>query len=245
MSGRSATGGSVTPATRAPAGNHRIQPPTSVRTSNGGANWTPQNSQTTNNLNAVDLYSATQAVAVGAGGVLTVLNAGSWTTNSSGTTNNLNDVIFIPSLSDGLAIGDGGVARRASAPSGVWNASGTPAITENLYGIDVAASLSPTGYEVGGNGLIRRTGNLGSWSTETSTTTQTLRDVDVIDGAVGWAVGTGGTIVHRHTSSLWTLQSNGTGTDDFYGVDAIPEPTTVAGIITFSMAALLRRRRAV
>jgi photosystem II stability/assembly factor-like uncharacterized protein len=59
------------------------------------------------------------------------------------------------------------------------------------------APATPFGWAVGDAGTIINTTNGGvSWTSQTSGTTNALRDVQFVDTSNGWAVGDGGVILH-------------------------------------------------
>ena len=67
-----------------------------LRTINGGATWSAQNSSTTQNLYGVSFSDANNGTAVGDSGIiLRTINGGTtWTTQNSNTTFGLSDVCF-------------------------------------------------------------------------------------------------------------------------------------------------------
>ena len=152
------------------------------------AQWSLQNSGTTNNLTSVNFINANVGWAVGAAGkIIYTANGGtSWGTQISGVANQLNSVSFSGSL-NGLIAGSGGKILMTSDGGLIWQTinSGTAG---DLYGI---FSVSTTvAIAVGDNGKIIKTTDGGlNWTSKVSGTTDILWSVFFVDANTGWAVG--------------------------------------------------------
>ncbi len=192
---------------------------TVLATSNGGTTWTVQTSNTANDLYGVTFVSASDGWAVGnAGTVLATSNGGTtWTAQTSGTTSQLRGVTFA-GASDGWAVGytggnsvatilattDGGVtwSTPASGAAGeLWSIAASDAShvwTVGAVGTAVAgprASSAKLGVPLLSLGCILASNDGGlTWGAQASYST-ILYGVAFSDGAHGWAVGAGGTIM--------------------------------------------------
>src|SRR5713226_1443217 len=167
---------------------------TILRTTNGGATWTPQSSGTTHWLFGVSFVDANTGTAVGAAGtiLLTTDGGATWTPQSSGTTNPLLGVAFVDA-NTGAGVGDFGTILRTTDGGATWTpqSSGT---TNPLLG--VAFVDANTGAAVGYFGTILRTTDGGAtWTPQSSGTTSWLNGVSFVDANTGTAVGDFGTIL--------------------------------------------------
>jgi photosystem II stability/assembly factor-like uncharacterized protein len=68
-----------------------------------------------------------------------------------------------------------------------------------------------TGWAVGDNGMIARTGDGGrTWKPQASTTSELLSDVHFVNRQSGWAVGDYGTVLHTGDGGkIWKSQKTG------------------------------------
>jgi photosystem II stability/assembly factor-like uncharacterized protein len=163
------------------------------------AQWVPQNSGTTKNLNSVYFTGANTGYAVGDSGIiLKTPNGGAiWEIKSSGVTSNLYSVHF-PSINIGYAVGVGGIILKSSNGGENWtNQNSVFTSTLNaVYFTDVN-----TGYAAGGNGdslYILKTSNGGNqWSmvylyvsTPNPWYPSILYSIHFADDNTGYAVGT-------------------------------------------------------
>ncbi len=183
---------------------------TIYKTTDGGEDWYPQTSGTTNFLNSVDFIDASIGWAVGSSGtILNTTNGGtSWASQNSGTTLNLNSVSFIDA-NTGWAVGFFGLVIKTTNGGINWTAqtSGTP---NSLESVDfVSANI---GWASGYNGTILKTSDGGTnWVTQTSGTINPIFKVDFVNTSSGWAVGNYGTILKTtNGGTTWTAQTSGT-----------------------------------
>jgi photosystem II stability/assembly factor-like uncharacterized protein len=133
-----------------------------LRSTDGGLNWTPQSSGTTDYLLDVSSLDSNTAIAVGDRGTIlrTIDGGATWTFQTSGTTNQLRAVSFADDWT-GIAVGSGGTILLTKDGGQTWNAqmSGTSA---DLVG--VAHSDNADTVFVAGTGTILRTTDGGaSW----------------------------------------------------------------------------------
>ena len=186
------------------------------------AQWYPQSSGTTRNLNAVAFTDANNGYAVGDSGViLHTSDAGlTWAEQTSGTVNHLYDLCFIDE-STGFAIGDSGTILKTETGGSDWSqlSTGRDYALNSVCFVDAA-----TGWVVGGTPYasmptILHTTNGGmEWSQQTYGDTIWLNDVYFVDVNSGWSVGWRGYpnpyegIILRTTNggADWTPQTSGT-----------------------------------
>jgi photosystem II stability/assembly factor-like uncharacterized protein len=165
-----------------------------LRTTNGGADWTRQESGVQDNLNGVSFSAVTegnvfsyQGIAVGAGGIiLTTLNGGASWSQSRGGAVTLFGAHHTPEMT--FAVGSGGtILRNGSAV--------TPSpTTRTLRTIRILGSVV---LAAGDNGTIVRSTNSGvSWTLISSETTQSLRSISFTGGMAGAIVGANGTVLY-------------------------------------------------
>lgn len=205
------------------------------RTTNGGASWTSQNSNTTSALFGIDTVNdGTLAVAVGdAGTVVRTTDSGTtWTATSvAGATIRLWDVDMVDDT-HGWAVGDTGTIVRTTNGGTSWTAQ-TSGVTNALTA--VSAVDRDVAFAVGSGGRILRTTNGGtSWSILTGVpTSQPLDDVSAASATVVW-VAFGYQQMLRSTDAnaatpTWTLTSTGTGGDHLSIDTAGPNAVFVGG----------------
>ena len=132
---------------------------TILKTIDGGANWSNQNSGTYNQLNSVYFTDESTGYAVGGSGtILKTTNGGvNWITLNSGTTAELNSVFF----SDenlGYTVGNGGIILKTTDGGINWvkEYSGTTSSLHSVYFPSI-----DTGYIVGDCGIILKSTNGG------------------------------------------------------------------------------------
>jgi photosystem II stability/assembly factor-like uncharacterized protein len=92
-----------------------------LKTGDGGATWTPQNTGTTTPLAAVHFTSSAVGHAVGEGGLLlrTANGGGSWSVQKTGTKEPLLSVYF-PDGNTGYAVGYNGMILKTSNAGATW-----------------------------------------------------------------------------------------------------------------------------
>ncbi len=102
-----------------------------LKTSDGGENWTPQTSGTSQTLYGVDFVDASKGWAVGDAGTVRVTSNGgaSWSGQTSGTSQSLRDVVFV-NATTGWLVGNAGVVRKTTNGGGDWSRQSAP---ERVY----------------------------------------------------------------------------------------------------------------
>jgi photosystem II stability/assembly factor-like uncharacterized protein len=167
-----------------------------VRSSNGGLDWSPETSNTTQALRDVTRHFI-YLVAVGDGGTTLRRTETSavWDTTRSPTAAALHGVAS-NGLSPGIlvAVGDAGTVLRSTDQGLSWLVQTLPGAPDLRA---VAGGSNSTFFvAVGRGGVIYRSTNLGvDWGAIASPTTADLEDVDSDNTNRFVAVGTGGTIV--------------------------------------------------
>src|SRR5215470_14626255 len=108
---------------------------TILRTTDGGATWTPQFSGTTYRLRGVSFVDANNGTAVGDFGTIvrTTDGGATWTPQTSGTTNALYGVSFVDA-NTGTAVGDFGTILNTTDGGATWTRQFSGTI-DYLYGV--------------------------------------------------------------------------------------------------------------
>jgi len=181
-----------------------------VRTTDGGASWSLQDSGVLVTLRDVWFADGVNGWAVGDfGTILRTTNGGaSWVRQISGTTENLMGVSFADAP-NGWAVGGGGTVLHTTNGGTTW----TPQTSGvSVYLLSVYAVSPTTACAVGTAGNIRHTTDGGAnWTPQTSGTAGYLECVWFTDSAHGWAVGESGTIlVTSNGGTTWTPQTSNT-----------------------------------
>lgn len=84
-------------------------------------------------------------------------------------------------------------------------------------------------FAVGANGTILRSTGNGTWTAQTSGTTQTLNGIWGSPGGFLYAVGNAGTVLYSNGSGVWQPQTAGTGTMNLYCVWGSADNNVYAG----------------
>ena len=182
-----------------------------VRSSNGGLNWSDEDSQTTADLHRVVAHSTQYLIAVGDAGTTLrrVGTAAVWDTTLSPGNTALRDVASNGSIL--VAVGDDGTILRSTDQGLSWSRQTLPGAPD-LRGVATRAA-SNIFAAVGLGGRIVRSTNLGvDWEDVTSPTGQDLFDV-AQDSNNFVAVGAAGTILRSSTnnaaSGTWAVVDAG------------------------------------
>ena len=182
-----------------------------LSTSDAGATWTAQVSNTGFNLNAVWFTSALEGWAGGANGTLihTVNGGSAWAVVPSGASEVLEAITFA-TPDTGWAVGSAGVTLRTFDHGATWQKQYPTAST--LRGVSFAGTRD--GWAVGDGGVIVGTHDRGvTWFVvQPAVTAQPLRDVFRRSEAEAWAVGTAGVAPRTVTtvdSTAWQLGNAG------------------------------------
>jgi photosystem II stability/assembly factor-like uncharacterized protein len=177
-----------------------------IASTTGGSTWTPQNSKTGNDLDAVSFVDPSNGCAVGENAtVVRTSDAGShWNKAATvPTEENLRSV----DVNQGISFGGGPLITGEAAKAAIANRVNSDTITFPIYGV-----------AVGDNGLIiSTTDGCNHWTKQTSGTTRDLKGVAMDrNGSKAWAVGQHGVILTNKTGP-WMPRTSGT-THDLRGV---------------------------
>jgi photosystem II stability/assembly factor-like uncharacterized protein len=197
---------------------------TILRSTDGGATWTPQPSVTSEDLLAVIFPDSHAGWAVGdSGTILRTGNGGAtWDPQPSGSSDDLWGVTF-PNTQAGWAVGVHGSILHTADGGVSWNPQST---TSQTWLRAVTFLDARIGWIVGMRGTILHTADGGAtWNQQPSGTTQDLTCVVFPSAQIGWAVGTSGIILHTvNGGTTWSPQPRLTK-EDFLGA-AFPDAQT-------------------
>ena len=178
-------------------------------TSDGGANWSPQASNSSTILTGVHFLDAMEGWVVGQQGVIlhTTDGGANWAQQASGVSAHLAGVHFADAM-NGWVVGASGVILATSDGGANWTQQ-TSGVSAYLYAVHFVDATE--GWVVGQSGVILHTTNGGAnWSAQTSGTTQNLPRVHFADDMKGWAVGQAGLILHTADGGAnWNQQTSG------------------------------------
>jgi photosystem II stability/assembly factor-like uncharacterized protein len=181
---------------------------TLLRTTDGGATWSPQKSNTRFELTNIVFRDARNGLAVGGGGTIlhTADGGATWAGQES-------DASF-RALSFGDArnawvVGVGGTILRTTDGGTTW----APQTSRTRASLNsVAFTDARNGWAVGERGTILHTADGGAtWALQASGTQVQLNEVAFSDTQNGWAVGEGGiTLRTTDGGASWTIHTSGT-----------------------------------
>ncbi len=207
-----------------------------LKTTDGGSNWTPQTSGTTETLRGVFFWDSNTGWACGGNGVIVATTNGgnSWTPQNSTTTNQLNGAVFV-SATTGWVIGNGSRLLKTTNGGGIWT-------QQNNQGADLwgVASIDANTVWTSGSfnsvqgfpSLLKTTNGGTNWTFQTNSGISafvTIQDSHFTDALNGWLVGGNGIV--RHTidggATTWSGQTSGTAFE-LLGVDFLNTTTGFA-----------------
>lgn len=184
---------------------------TILRTEDGGATWTPQNSGTSFGLNAVVFRDARNGWAVSDGGTIIRSSDGgaNWSHQANGGDSSLHALAFSDRV--GLAVGRTGTIFRSADGGATWapQVSGTKAWLNG-----VAFADARNAWAVGERGTILRSTDGGTtWTAQASNTQARLNAIAFGDARNGWAIGERGLILRTvDGGENWAPVESGTDT---------------------------------
>jgi photosystem II stability/assembly factor-like uncharacterized protein len=170
-----------------------------ARTDDAGVTWT-KTFPTSNELQGVSFCDTTNGWAVGQGGVIAGTRDGgrSWYVVQPSVTANALYTVWRRSDTEAWAGGAAGVNPvTVATPDSLQWTLGSFGALNTIHGLVIGTSL--IGYAVGTNGpglILKTVDGAVSWQPQISNSAQALNDVWFVDPLRGWAVGTGGRIVH-------------------------------------------------
>jgi photosystem II stability/assembly factor-like uncharacterized protein len=187
-----------------------------LHTSDGGSNWTEQNSETIRyRLRAVTFVDIRNGWTVGAlrndtgpnvkqGLILHTPDGGvTWNQQTSGTPNDLGAVTFVDAM-NGWTVGDEGTILHTGNGGTTWSLQNS-GVTHELPDATFLDLIK--GWAVSSDGTILNTVDGGaSWSAQNGGTAPGLNRVTFVDAKNGWAVGRS-TILHTSDGgATWSTQ---------------------------------------
>jgi photosystem II stability/assembly factor-like uncharacterized protein len=178
---------------------------TILRSVTRGLTWTPQNTRTTKNVNAIRMATIARIFACGDSGlILRSLSAGNWAVLPIGSayqSTDLNAVDIAGSYGDtAWVVGNDGLilqSRNAGISSPTWFAEES-GVTTHLRSVRY---VNGTLWVVGDSGVILKSVNGGyDWARVESGTTENLRDIVFADPSHGIIVGGNGAVLRTSTA---------------------------------------------
>jgi hypothetical protein len=167
---------------------------TLFHSTNAGASWDAPSAGTTNDLLCGWSSSPTNAYAVGTMGTVTHFTGSTWAVETQITGADLFGV-WGTSASDVYAVASSGILLHSTGGGG-WTMQTLAGVTDNLRAMTGHSSIDMT--IVGENGVLLRSTGGGVWTPETGASGSTLTAVWESPNGELYAVGVGGTILHRH-----------------------------------------------
>jgi photosystem II stability/assembly factor-like uncharacterized protein len=200
-----------------------------LKTTNGGANITVQNTGNNFNFNAITFINATTGY-IGGGIndkiIMKTTNGGSnWVTSNLGTPYTIKDIKFI-NANNGLAITDYQTIHYTSNGGTNWiSLNGAASV---LYSIEY---VSPTlVYISSSGGILQKSTNGGlNWTSQLiASASYSLYDVQFLDSLTGYVGGDNGTIVKTTNGGANWISVNSPVTSTVYSISFINATTGVA-----------------
>ena len=189
-----------------------------MNTTDGGMNWTKQQSGTTEWLQSAFFINSDNGFVVGSNGIIlkTTDRGANWTQQYSGTGDALHDVFFVD-VDHGIAVGSNDVILQTTNGGADWikRSSGFSSDFQAIFMLG-----TNNGYAVGNWGAIIKTNDGGiTWTVQLSGAYEFFYDVYFIDANTGFVIGSEG-IVRKTTNGgiNWTLQSTG-NTNSYTSID--------------------------
>ncbi len=198
---------------------------TVIWTDDGGDDWSSGDSDVSADLYGVSIINADDAVAVGASGTVIVTDDGgdSWEDASLSGLSSTEEgydlyAVSMGSSTVGFAVGENGLVLKTTDGGEVWSQIEDPS-DDNTHFHAVHAYSATVAWIAGDAGAVYKTANGGtSWTTESSSTSDDIRQITFSDSSHGWAVGEGTTL--QRTTNGGTTWSDLT-VDDLSDSDAI------------------------
>jgi photosystem II stability/assembly factor-like uncharacterized protein len=220
---------------------------TIIATSNGGTTWFPQTSPYTTQYNSVRFVNTTTGWIAGMGNVLlkTTNGGGNWIQQPNQGVSMWG--LEMQSTSTGWTCG--GFNNSFNSPSLLKTTNGSTWTYQTNSGVniflafnDIRFSDANNGWLVGGNGIIRHTGDAGAtpWTSQNSGTQFELLGMDFISSSIGYACGRQGVIITTaNGGTSWAAQSSSITSGSLWEVDMINDTTGFAvgdiGILKYTV----------
>lgn len=179
--------------------------------------WLPQESNTSQNLNAVTSVNGKTAWIAGDGGTLlaTIDGGKTWnkqTTNTSATINS----VFFANATTGWFVANGGIIKKTTDGGSTW-VSQNSTTSYNLYSVLFAEGTDQIGWATGGNDMgnsvILKTTNGGTnWNPQTSPVGGKVSSLTMMNKDYLWAQAGGTVIWTANGGANWfSVSGNGLG----------------------------------
>ncbi len=184
-----------------------------LRTTDGGAVWTPQDGGLNpwDYVYSVSFYDADHGSAVVSGAVIITTTDGgaNWTPYSVGTWNDLN-FVSMTSANSGVAVGFNGMIYKTTNSGTTWESQLQGVSDQAITSVSFADNTH--GIAVGTGGVILTTTNAGlNWDSQVSGVTVELYGVSYTDINTATAVGMSGVILRTTDGGInWGSQASGT-----------------------------------
>ena len=194
-----------------------------------GATWNDASGNNTASFNDVEIISDNVMVGVANGGNIWVTTNATapiptWTNRSVDMVHDVTDVEF-SDTSNGMAVATEGVLLRTSDGGVSWTQEHVDS-SNPLHGL-VQISASTWAAAGGGLNIVRSVDSGATWTYALSGQ-KTWWDVSMSTQAIGWRVGTDGSIEKTtNGGSVWVAQTSNTQSD-LFGVRALSEQRAVA-----------------
>lgn len=177
------------------------------RTSDGGATWRPQTSNTTEQLFGVDLADTKHGWIVGRSGLILATTDGgeTWRRQTSGTENHLFEVKVLDDQRVWI-VGDWGTILQTTNGGQTWE---NRSLERDVILNGLTFADADHGWIVGEAGAILATTDAGkTWTDQRSGVDKTLFSVFFETPQRGWATGIDGIILHTEDGGqTWTAQN--------------------------------------
>jgi photosystem II stability/assembly factor-like uncharacterized protein len=200
-----------------------------IMTTNGGSNWSTQESGTQEFLRGVCAESTSHVWAVGDNGMILVTSDGgnTWTIQNANTTDGFNQ-IFAVDANTAWICGDAGLILVTTNGGSTWTAQ-TTGTSNNIN--DICFADAQNGWAVGSQKTFLRTTNGGAtWTSQTPMgPVIDMLGLFFLNAQKGWAVGGFGRVFLTTNAGATWQAANITGTtDDLNKVLFLDQQTGVA-----------------
>jgi len=163
-----------------------------LRTDDGGANWSLQNSNTTHGLSSVSAANRDIAWSVGGDGtVLKTINGGkNWFAQDSNTASSLTSVSAVNETTAWIAGGSEATILKTTDGGHNWNIQ---LVNSSLS--DICAVDENIAWAVGGTSIYRTTDGGDTWEIKSSVASESLQAIAAVDATTAWAGGVRSTLI--------------------------------------------------
>jgi photosystem II stability/assembly factor-like uncharacterized protein len=179
-----------------------------IHTSDGGLNWTQQDTYVSDFLTAIDFFDNQTGCVVGSSGTILFTTDGGLSWSEDSYPIYLRGVSFA-TATDAWIVGDEGTILYTN-DGGLTLSPQTSGTLANLWGVRFVDDS--TGYAVGDGGTILHTSDGGNtWNPQTSGVSDILMSIYFIDENTGFIVGQNGVLLRTtNGGSTWETLTSGT-----------------------------------